>query len=375
MNRAGTSGEAARLVVQVVPYFPPHVGGMENVAKTIADSLAEFRTVEVLTSTSGAEAERRLARSENLLVRRLFTVELAHVPFLPSLLFHLLRLPKDAIIHMHVAQAFVPEIVWLASALRRRPYIAHFHLDVEPSGLFGRLFVAYKKFVLGAVLRSATRVIAVSPDQPPFLRRTYGVRGERIVLIPNGVAAQFFSAPREAGHHNRPFRLLFVGRLAPQKNVSLLLRAVALISSPVELVIVGDGEERRMLEQLAGSLGLSNVRMLGAMVGDDLVQWYRWADAFVLTSRKESTGLVLLEAMAAGVPVIATEAEGVVDTVGDSGLLTPPEPAALARAVERLAANPSLWTELARRGHARAAQQPWARAVETLRDVYEEVGG
>jgi glycosyltransferase involved in cell wall biosynthesis len=73
--------------------------------------------------------------------------------------------------------------------------------------------------------------------------------------------------------------------------------------------------------------------------------------------------------------VIATEAEGVVDTVGDSGLLTPPEPAALARAVERLAADPSLWTELARRGHARAAQQPWARAVETLRDVYEEVGG
>jgi glycosyltransferase involved in cell wall biosynthesis len=362
------------LVVHVVPYFPPHVGGMENVAKTIAESLARHGPVEVLTSTSGAAREPRVERSENLVVRRLRTLEFAHLPFMPSLLFHLLRLPRNATVHVHVAQAFVPELVWLASAVRRRAYVAHFHLDVDPSGRLGPVFVAYKNLVLGGVLRAAARVIAVSPDQPAFLRRTYGLPEDRIVLIPNGVAPQFFAEPRAAAPAGRPFRLLFVGRLAPQKNVPLLLRAVASVSSPVELVIVGDGEERPMLEQLARSLGLGNVRMVGALAGDELVRWYRWADALVLTSRKESTGLVILEAMAAGVPVVAAEADGVVDTVGDDGLLAAPEPAALAAAVERLAADPELWVELARRGHDRARERPWGPRLELLRKVYAEVG-
>ncbi len=369
----------APLVVHVAPYFPPHVGGMENVAKTIAEALAEIRPVEVLTSRSRAPRPLRVERYKHLVVHRLFTVEFAHLPFMPTLLFHLLRLPRRAIVHVHVAQAYVPEMVWLASVLRRRPYIAHFHLDVEPSGPFGRVFVAYKKLVLGAVLRSAARVIAVSPDQPEFLRRTHRVPRDNIVLVPNGVAEDFFCAPGslpERGER-RPegdlFRLLFVGRLAPQKNVSLLLQAVASVSAPVELVIVGDGEERRLLERLAASLGLENVRMVGAVVGDELVGWYRWADAFVLTSRKESTGLVLLEAMAAGVPVVATAAPGVVDTVSDAGLLTPPDAAALAAAIERLAADPALRRELASRGGARARQQSWTRSLELLKHVYEEV--
>jgi glycosyltransferase involved in cell wall biosynthesis len=360
--------------VQVVPYFPPHIGGMENVAKTIADAFAERGPVEVLTSRSGATREPRRLRSGNLVVRRLFTIELAHLPFMPALLYHLLRLPRRSIVHVHVAQAYVPEMVWIASVLRRRRFIAHFHLDVEPSGRFGPVFVAYKRFLLGAVLRSAARVIAVSPDQPRFLHDTYRVREDRIVLVPNGVGAQFFREPRATACDGRAFRLLFVGRLAPQKNVSLLLRAVALVSSPVELVIVGDGEDRPMLEQLAASLGVRSVRMVGPKAGDELVSWYRWADAFVLTSRRESTGLVLLEAMAAGLPVIATAAAGVVDTVGDDGLLTPPhDPAAFAGAVDHLASDPELRSELASRGHARARRQPWERALERLEAVYAEV--
>ena len=374
MSRSRNGGGRRRLVVQVVPYFPPHIGGMENVAETIADAFAERGPVEVLTSRSGAATEPPCVRSENLVVRRLFTVEFAHLPVMPTLLYYLLRLPRRSIVHVHVAQAYVPEMVWIASVLRRRRFVAHFHLDVEPSGRFGPVFVAYKRFLLGAVLRSAARVIAVAPDQPRFLHDTYRVREDRIVLVPNGVGPQFFREPRATGHDGRPFRLLFVGRMSPQKNVSLLLRAAALASSPVELVIVGDGEERPMLEQLAASLGLQNVRMVGPKAGEDLVGWYRWADAFVLTSRREGTALVLLEAMAAGLPVIATRAPGVVDTVGEDGLLTPPDdPAAFAAAVDRLASDPDLRSELAQRAYARASQGPWAAALERLETVYAEV--
>jgi glycosyltransferase involved in cell wall biosynthesis len=361
----------SRPIVQVVPYFRPHIGGMETVAQIIADGLAQEEPVEVLTSRSSHAPT--VERTGNLVVRRLFTIEFAHTPFLPTLLIHLLRLPRRAVVHVHIAQAYVPEMVWLSSMLLQRPYVAHFHLDVDPSGRFGPVFVAYKRVLLGRVLRSAARVIAVSRDQPDFLMQRYGVSKDRIVLIPNGVGAQFFQETRAAPLADRPFRLLFVGRLSPQKNVSLLLNALAAVTRSVELVIVGDGEERPMLERLSAELGLRNVRMVGAKVGEDLVGWYRWADAFVLTSLKESTGLVLLEAMAARLPIIATNVVGVMDTVGDDGLLVAEEPAAFANSVDRLVSDPRLWAELSERSAKRAEGHLWPGAFEALKETYQTV--
>jgi glycosyltransferase involved in cell wall biosynthesis len=361
------------LVVQVVPYYPPHIGGMEVVTKMIAEGLAKHRPVLVLTSTRGGGPVPTTERHPNLTIRRLLTMEVTHLPLMPTLLVRLLALPRRAVVHVHIAQAFVPEMVWLASRLRRQPYVVHYHLDVEPSGRFGPLFVAYKRRILGGVLRSAARVIAVSPDQPEFLRRTYSVAAERIVLIPNGVGEEFFREPRAAADHAGPFRLLFVGRLAPQKDASLLLRAMAEVTLPTELVVVGDGEERAMLERLAEELGLTNVRFVGAKTGAELISWYHWADAFVLTSERESTGLVLLEAMAASLPIVATAVVGVVNTVGDSGLLPLPEPAAFAKAVDSVVGDPELRKDLATRSYERAKQFPWTTLLGALENVYEDM--
>jgi len=335
--------------------------------------LARDHRVEVLTSMSVPFPALRSARDGNLRVRRLRTLEFAHVPFMPTLPFHLARLPREAVIHVHVAVVYAPEVAWLYCKLLRRPYIAHFHLDVDPSGTLGPLFVLYKRFVLGRVLRSAVRVIAVSPDQPEFLMRTYRVERDRIELIPNGVGSEFFLGPRAAPAGDRRFRLLFVGRLSPQKNVSLLLNALAAMTQPVDVTIVGDGEERPMLERMVADLGLTNVKLVGAKMGQDLVEQYRRADALVLTSLKEGTSLVLLEAFAAGLPVVATDVVGVRDTVGDDGLLVTPDPAALAESLDRLVADPELWYELACRSAKRAGQHPWTTLLEHLQNLYDDV--
>jgi glycosyltransferase involved in cell wall biosynthesis len=360
-------------VVQVVPYYWPHIGGMEVVAQTIAEGLARDRHVEVLTSTSAPAPSARSEHVGNLWVRRFSTLEFAHVPFMPTLPIHLACLPRRVVVHVHIAVAYAPEAVWLYSKLLRRPYIAHFHLDVDPSGRFGPLFLLYKRFILGRVLRSAARVIAVSPDQPEFLMRTYGVRREQIELIPNDVRSEFFLGRRREPDPARKFRLLFVGRLAPQKNVPLLLNALAAMTEPVEVRIVGDGEDRPMLERLIGEFRLDNAQMVGAKVGRDLIDEYRWADAFVLTSRKESTGLVLLEAMAAGLPVVATNVVGVRDTVGDDGLLVVPDPAALAEALDRLVRDPALWRNLAERSANRAVRHRGTTCLDRLQEIYAEV--
>ena len=371
--RPEAGGDERQLVVQVVAYFPPHLGGMEVVAKALAEGLAERGPVEVLTARTGASSAPRMERRGNLTIRRLFTLEVEHVPFMPTLPLHLLRLPRRCLVHVHIAQAYVPEMVWLAGLIRRRPYLAHFHLDCDPTGRFGCLFLAYKRWVLGGVLRAATRVIVLSAAQADFVAQRYGVLPDRTVILPNGIGTQFYGEPRSAPDHNGRFRLLFVGRCAPQKNLPRLLHAVASVTAAVELVIVGDGDQRSMLERLSREMRLTNVRIVGPQTGTELVDWYRWADAFVLSSDKEGMSVALLEAMAAGLPVVATRVQGISDTVGDDALLAEPDPLALAQAVDRLATDPLLWTALSHRSTARAAELTLATQVQRLRKVYEDV--
>lgn len=362
--------EGAPLVVHVVGHYPPHLGGMEAVVKAIAEGLALHRPVEVLTARSGPAP--RVERGKNLIVHRLFALEVAHVPFMPSLLLHLLRLPRQALVHVHIALAYPPEMVWLASKLRRVPFVAHYHLDCDPSGRLGVrwLFLSYKRWILSGVLRSAARVIVLSEEQAEFLQRVHRVARERIVIIPNGVGPEFFREARALPDHGGPFRLLFVGRMSHQKNVARLVRALAQVKEPVELVIVGDGEDRSMLEGLVAQLELSNVRMVGPQRGSDLLDWYQWADAFVLASNKEGMPLVLLEAMASGLPIVATDVPGISDTVGDDGLLAEPDPTALAEAIGRVASDPVLWQELARRSSGRSQRYTWTAVLDAVEEVY-----
>jgi glycosyltransferase involved in cell wall biosynthesis len=364
---------ADRCVVQVVPYYPPHLGGMENVARSLAHALVGRADVRVLTTDRGAGGAPRDEASGGVRVHRSRAVELAHTPIAPGLLWHLLRLPRSAVVHLHVAQALVPEIVWLAGALRRRPYVAHFHLDVDASGRLGRLFTVYKRRVLGAVLRRAAHVIVLSAEQAEFVAATYRVPRARLTILPNGVGAEFFAADRARPTADGATRLLFVGRLSTQKNVPRLLHAVAAVRRPVELVLVGDGEDRALVEATIARLGLTNVRLAGAARGGELVDWYRWADVFVLPSDKEGMPLVLLEAMAAGLPVVATDVPGIRDLVGADGLLTGCDPAELGAGIDRVAGDAHLRARLVAASRRRGAGRSWPSLVPDIEAVYEAV--
>jgi glycosyltransferase involved in cell wall biosynthesis len=137
--------------------------------------------------------------------------------------------------------------------------------------------------------------------------------------------------------------------------------------------VVGDGDLRPEVAAQRARLGLTNVELVGRRTGDALVQAYRWADALVLTSDREGMPLVLLEAMAASLPVIATDVPGVRETVGEAGLLVDPEPSALAAAIDRLAVDEALRARLARAGAHRAGDHSWATLRGTLDDVYDRV--
>lgn len=363
-------------ISHLVAAYPPHLGGMEAVAQALAQEQSRRgRDVEVLTTTMGAESAPLREREGAVTVRRHPARVVAHTPLSPSLGRSVLAVPADRILHVHVAQAAVLELARLRRLRTGAPYVAHLHLDIEASGPAGRLLPAYKRWSLGPALRAATRVIVLNEAMGDLVRTRYRVPADRVVVVPNGVADDYvrLGAARSTTPLDGPLRLLYAGRLAKQKNLPRLLHALARVSAPVHTRIVGDGADRRALEQLSAELGLAGVEFLGVQRGAEYRAQLEWAQAWVLPSDAEGMPIALLEAMAAGLPVVATDVTGTRELLGSDGLLVSPEPGALATGIDRLAADAALRDRLGQQAHRSARSRSWTDIADRLDHLYADV--
>ncbi len=179
------------------------------------------------------------------------------------------------------------------------------------------------------------------------------------------------------------FRILFVGRLVERKGVTHLIDAVRRLPSDLRalLTVIGEGPERAALEEQATSSGLDGcVVFRGRVADEDLQEAFATSDVLVLPSivdargDTEGLGVVLLEAMSCGVPVVASRVGGIVDIIedGESGLLVPPgEPQELARALERLARNSELAARLGAAGERRVRSAfGWPEIMRSWDECY-----
>jgi glycosyltransferase involved in cell wall biosynthesis len=235
-----------------------------------------------------------------------------------------------------------------------------------------------------SVGRSVDRIIATCSDEV-FELKAMGIETSRISVAPCGVDLELFSGRGPAEPRNRAHRILSVGRLVPRKGVDLLIEALPALRGAgfdVELLIVGgggnaaaladDAEAHRLLN-VATELGVQDlVSFRGQVPRDAMPALFRSADAVVCAPWYEPFGIVPLEAMACGVPVVAAAVGGLRDTVVDqrTGLHVPPkDPAAIAAALTALLSDPDLRRALGRAGEARArSRYSWPRvAAETER--------
>lgn len=170
----------------------------------------------------------------------------------------------------------------------------------------------------------------------------------RVVVIPSGIDLRRFGAGKRSaalrdslGVREGERLLLFVSRLAREKNVELLIDALALCESPARLIIAGDGPEREALQDRAIARGVSErVKFLGAIDRESLPDMYASADAFVFPSVTETQGLVLAEALAAGTLVLAADAPQIRDVLGGAGRAVAPTPEAFALAMGAVPKQP-----------------------------------
>lgn len=363
-------------IAHIVSYYPPHVGGMEEVADNVAHECARrgYHT-EVFATTLGARGVPRVERKSNFVLRRLRCVEFAHTPVAWSLPLRLLFLPKGTILHLHLAQAWVSEVALLVAKIRQLPIIAHFHLDVEPSGRLGWLFLLYKKYVLCRVLRAMDAVMVFSKEQADLVVTQHGVSREVIHYVSNAVRDEFFHTRKDTMPHT-PLRVLTVSRLSIQKRVDRLIGAMALLEFPAELTIVGDGEDREELEELARKqCRAGTVHFVGKKTHHEIRAYHREADIFVIPSDKEGgMPLTALEAMAAGLPVVGSNLVGIRELVAGVGIVVDdPSPQTFAAALTKLHEEPSMLAKLSQQGNACAEQYTWQHAVDTIEKVYRSV--
>ncbi|WP_137285798.1 glycosyltransferase family 4 protein [Halorussus salinisoli] len=227
--------------------------------------------------------------------------------------------------------------------------------------------------------RMADHVIAISTEMQDQLIERYRLSPEQVTLIHHGVDTDRF-CPRTESHpavSEENLTLLFVGRLITRKGADLALRSVGEMEyDNVELLIAGAGRREPRLRQLAAELGVSDrVRFLGFVPDADLPLLYASADVLLFTSNYEGFGLVFLEAMASGTPVVGPPVGGIPDVVrdGESGYIVPRRATAIAETVTRLIKQPRQLHYLSHGAYREAKQRDWISVARRVEHVYDSV--
>lgn len=309
-------------IAQVVCALPPYAGGIASSANQIGELLAQQHEVTNFSPTTLKP-----------------WLRYGHGAFLPQLFW---RLPRFDYIYLHYPFFGAAEVVWLCKLFFTRPkLILHYHMDVRNLGLLAKFLSLPSRLIRSSLLNQADIIVSASLDyiKDSQIKKYYLAHQDKFQEIPFGIDTLKFQ-PKKL---NRPttdkivaqtqkiihyindkfikknrLNLIFVGGLDRAhyfKGVPVLLRALAdLTFYPWRLTIVGDGNLRPDYEKLAAELNISQrLEFVGKLADADLVRAYQNSDLLILPSinSNEAFGLVLIEALACGVPVIASDLAGV----------------------------------------------------------------
>ncbi len=373
-------------VLHLGKYLPPHHGGIERFLAELMPAL-RGQQVDSAALVHGSDRKERACsyRFGAACVRAPVIASLAFTPISPSWpcrLSTLIRRWRPRLLHLHLPN---PSAFWalLLPSARRLPWLVHWHADVPADAGDWRLRLLQRLYrpLETWVLRRATLIVASSEAyaaSSPALRRWH----DKVVTIPLGLADTGPAPPRpDLWPAPGALKLLFVGRFTYYKGIDVLLRALA-DTDGIDLLLIGNGALDALLRRLVVELGLEQrVRFAGAVDDDLLAATHASADVLCLPSieRSEAFGMVLLEAMRAGVATIATRVEGsgmaeVIDD-GRAGMLVPPaDPAALAAALTRLRDDPTFRRQLADAGRRRFAERFRITGVaRSIADLYRRI--
>lgn len=353
-------------VAVVAPHYHPRIGGLENYAQKVVRTLHDSPRHDVVVLCTNESRRTVIESQDGITVVKLPTLlTLSNSPlhpYWPILLRRLFRRLTIDVVHAH---APVPGLADVAAFVAgARPVVLTYHSGSLRKGVrwIDPFLSLYEKHWLPRVFNRCAALGAVSPVSKCY-------ETGRAILLPPGVDVTTFSPAPDP--QRRDSTVLYVGRIDRSswwKGLDVLFQSMALLRSEVpgvRLNMVGAGDAVPLLQSLARQLGIDDIVCWnGVLRGDALVEEYRRAGVVVLpsTTECESFGMVLIEAMACGRPVVGSNVGGIPFVIRPKieGLLVPPgEPKALADACRSILLDPELAENLGTQGR-RSAEERWA---------------
>jgi glycosyltransferase involved in cell wall biosynthesis len=344
-------------IAQIVCTYPPYHGGMGNVVYQTASELAKLgHDVEVLTphyfeedeieigkagEMESVEEQKEVERDLNVQARRLKpALQKGNAAYIPQVQK---ELDDFDLVHLHYPFFGVANLVrkW-KKRNPHKPLVITYHMDNRAPGWLGLYFKYYAKFWMPKILNSADLLIASSLDyiENSDARNIYLENKDKWMELPFGVDIERFQPRKKQedlyirhGLDKKQPILLFVGgmdRAHHFKGISIFLKSLKKIREDgveLQVILVGEGDLRESYQIQSKFLGLSNsVKFVGKISNEELPYYYNLADLFVLPSinSSEAFGMVLLESMSSGVPVVASDLAGVRTVARAGGELVEP---------------------------------------------------
>jgi glycosyltransferase involved in cell wall biosynthesis len=369
-------------ILQTPIRFYPFIGGVENYVYYLSQELVKRgHQVRVLCADEPPASEEDVI--QNIEVKRLhYMGKIANTNITLGFPYAISQEDFD-VIHTHIPTPWSADLSYLASILKKKPLIVTYHNDIIGTGLAHYIAKLYNNTFLKLLLNHAAKIIITQPDyfdSSPYLKKYE----DKIEIIPNGVDTEKFKPLKVRKGQNTLFFLSLLDEFHQYKGLDYLLKAIKTAKEEInniKLIVGGEGKLLDFYTKMAQELGLEdNVDFHGFIPHEEIVEYYNKCNVFVLpsiSSKQEGFGIVALEALACGTPVISTEIVGVADDLKavDAGIIIPPKDIEkLAYAIVELLKNPEMSKERGINGRKLVQDRyTWSKIAEMTEDLYKRV--
>jgi glycosyltransferase involved in cell wall biosynthesis len=357
----------------LVDFFPPRwLAGTELSSYNIAKNLA-LKGHEVHVITSLDEGLPKRCFKDGFHIHRIYWKKIrffSSIFFLINIFICLKAIQPDIVHVQKISLMCLP--AFFSKKLLKKPYVIY----GRGSDIYDISFFSRK--MLKVILKDAAKVIVLTEYMKKELQKIYY---GKILVIPNGIELDNYKNLQKQNFRlNNKKIIMFLGTLRLVKGLKYLIKAMELIQAEMEntiLMIIGDGEDRKSLEAMVIKLHLEKVVIFnGKIPNKDIPKYLVQGDVFVLPSLSEGFPNVLLEAMAAGLPIVSTNVNGLSEIIinEENGYLVEPKnPQQLADKLLQILKNPIQSKKFSNNNIEKVKNYSWKNVIECLEDVYLKV--